>query len=341
MITIRDVAKRANMSLSTVSRVVRGEANVNEKTRAIVLEAMRALRYQPNQAARTLRNKQSKTIGMIVSDVENYFYSIVLSRIEKEIKGYEYSMLLSYSNESEEEEKQCLDLMLRAQVDGLIYTPVSAKNEEQINALAAQGIAVLQLYRCAHQTIDSLVVGDTHGVYIGTKHLLAMGHHRILLLDAITNISPSREDGFQLAMNESAKKMDSAAVLRLPLKGQNENAILQRLKSYQPTALIAGTNTFGYEAVRACRALNLKIPADISVIVQDDVSWVPLMGFSAISQPMEKIATTAVEMLFSRLKSEPEDRENVFRSVHMELEPSLIMRQSVLDQNDRNAQGKR
>lgn len=331
MTTIKDVAREAGVSIATASRAIRNVGYVSDENKAKVMKAVKLLGYTPDLNAKTLRSGKSNVIGVVVSDLGNYFYNIVLSKIEQELKKLGYVMLLCYSNEDAAEELGNLNLMLQSRVDGIIFTPVSNTNKKIMQNVKRQGMPVLQLYRNAYPGFDSVVVDDEAGAYLATKHLIEKGHQRIMLFGVDSTISPSRSNGYKRAFAEFNMDVDTKFIIECSLHSDIKEITKQKMRSLKPTAIVAGTNTFGYDIVMACKEEDIQIPDDISFIVFDDVSWVSICDISVIWQPVDGIATSAVQILMKKIKS----RENAKKtaddetSINIKIEPSFIPRSSV------------
>ncbi len=329
--TIKDVAKHAGVSVATASRAIRNVGYVSEENKSKVSKAVKALNYTPDLNAKTLRSGKSNVIGVVVSDLGNYFYNIVLSKIEQDLKKLGYVMLLCYSNEDTSEELQNLNLMLQSRVDGIIFTPVSNTNDKIIQSIKSHGIPILQLYRNAYPGFDSVVVDDETGAYLATKNLIEKGHRDILLFGVDSSISPSRTNGYKRAFNEASVKVNTDYIIECSIHNDIKELAKEKIRKLNPTAIVAGTNTFGYDIVTACKEEGLIIPDDISFIVFDDVSWVSLNDISVIWQPVNGIASSAVQILIKRIQTSEANRENSENesSTNIKIEPSLIQRKSV------------
>lgn len=328
MATIRDVAREAGVSLMTASRVVRGEEGVSDKTRARVLQEMEKLGYQPDQLAKALRTRQNNTVGIIVSDVENVFYMQVIAQMEQRLKAKGFSVLISFSNEDADVEISSAAMMLGVRVSGLMITPVRRQDNKLEQLLVGRGVAVLQLYRNVYPQVDSLVMDDRYGARVATRRLLEEGHRRILLLDVDWE---GRAAGYRAAFQEMGVPLDERYIQTFRLNVSEEERIREHLQHLWPSAIVAGTNLLGHAAVSACRKLGLDIPRDISLIIQDDISWVSLMDITAISQPMGKIAQEAVEILLESIQR-ARSRKGMASDTsqrHRVIRPSLIERASI------------
>ena len=325
MATIKEVAKAAGVSTMTASRVARGMDGVKETTRRAVLNAMNELGYEPDRLARALRSNRSNTIGIIVADAGNSFYTQVNALIEQKLRSKGFSVLMSFSNEDPEMEISSLSMLAGARVDGIILTPVHRADNRAIDLISAKKLPVLQLYRNVYENLDSLVIDDSYGVQLATRRLLDEDHKRILLLDVNW---AGRAEGYRKAFAERGLAVDERFILSFDTNAFAEDDIIKGIKKLRPTAIVAGTNILGHATVTACRKLMLDIPKDMSVIVQDDVQWVTLMDISAISQPINRIAQEAVNLILSKVQQEAVAVDET-APIRKYIRPSLVERSSV------------
>ncbi|MFC0470690.1 LacI family DNA-binding transcriptional regulator [Halalkalibacter kiskunsagensis] len=330
MATSKDVAKLANVSVSTVSRAFRNDCYISEEMKNKVLAAAKELGYTPNLVARSLKNSKSKIIGLITSDIDNDFYSVVTRVIESELKRLGYRLLISTTNESSEEELENLNLLSSSRADGIIFTPNSARHHLTIDKIKKQNIALVQMYRRAYKDIDTVLVDDKKGTYIATNYLIQNGHTNILLLTTVgseiedaKNYKPS---GYKQAFKEKNLSLDeNKNILYFPYQTDLRMMITQQIEKIKPTAIIAGTNTIGRDVIKVCKEMKLSIPEDISVIMFDDVEWASLLDITTISQPIKDIGLIASRTLINRI----EDQNVSNTPILSTLEPDLILRNSV------------
>ena len=325
MTTIREVAKLAGVSPATVSRAFRPNTYISEDAKQKIMEAAKTLNYTPNLMASGLKSKKSRTVGLIVSDIDNPFYSIVTRVLESELKRAGYRLLLSYSHENDEQELEDLMLLASSRVEGIIFTPTGVRNKSFIQSLQQQNIALMQLYRVAYKDIDSIVIDDEKGAYMATKHLLQHGHRDILLLSVDSPISPDRSKGYRAAFAESNLACNESMIMHLPFQIDLSDMIARRIKETSPTAIIAATNVIGMIVVKICKEMNLKLAHDISLIMFDDVPWASLLDITAIAQPINNIGLYAGRTIIKRIQGESQ----FSGAVTSMLEPQLIARNSV------------
>ncbi len=324
MATIKEVAQAAGVSVMTASRVARGMDCVKDSTKQAVLTAMQELGYEPDRLARALRSNCSHTIGIVVADAGNSFYTQVNALIEQKLRAKGFSVLMSFSNEDSESERSSLAMLASARVDGIVLTPVRQTDTRSIDLISARKLPVLQLYRNVYNALDSLVIDDSYGVQLATRRLLDEEHRRILLLDVNW---AGRAEGYRKAFTERGLTVDERYILAFDTSSFAEDDIIKAIERLHPTAIVAGTNILGHATVTACRKLMLDIPKDMSIIVQDDVQWVTLMDITAISQPINRIAQETVNLMLSKVSAAGEGA--AAEPVHRFIRPSLVERSSV------------
>ncbi len=325
MTTIREVAKLAGVSTATVSRAFRPNTYVSEDTKSKIIDAAKKLNYTPNLMARGLKSQKSNTVGLIVSDIDNPFYSIVTRVLESELKRAGYRLLLSYSHENEQQELEDLMLLASSRVEGIIFTPTSNRNKSFIQSLRNQNIALMQLYRVAYKDVDSIVIDDEKGAYTATKFLLQNGHRNILLLSVDSPISPDRSKGYQTAFAEENLAYDDKMIMHLPFQIDLHDMIAKRIEEAGPTAIIAATNVIGMAVVKVCKEMKLRLGHEISLIMFDDVPWASLLDITTIAQPINNIGLYAGRTIIERMQS-PNAYGGTINSI---LGPQLIVRNSV------------
>ncbi len=329
MYTIKDVAKRANVSVATASRALRKKGYLSEKTLEKVNNAAKELGYIPDMNARQLRRGNSNLIGIIVSDIGNYFYNLMLSKIEKTLKQNECAMLLSYSLENPEEERKSFMALIAARVSVIIFTPVCSKNHDLIEKAKENDIRLIQLYRKVYDDVDAFCFDDTTGAYIATKHLIEKGCKSPMLIEVNyenmgnTAVKQSRTEGYLKCLDEYDIK--NPLIFGHCLIGNMTEELSEFIVKNKPDGIIAGTNTFGIEALTVCKKLNLKIPEDIKIVVFDDVDWLDYNEITTIRQPINYMTEKLCDSLLNKAEKEINaDSEVIFEKYV----PEIVIRSS-------------
>ncbi len=326
MVTMKDIAKAAGVSSATVSRAMKGSGYIGKDMKTKILSIADSLGYVVDANAQSMRTGTTNTIGVIVCDIRNSFFSMVLMEMIQELKESGYTVVLGYSNEDGATELSNLKMMLASRVAGIIFTPVSNENESYIHSLHGNGIPILQLYRRAYEELNSIVVDDERGAYLATSHLIQNGHTDILMLGVDSDISPNRTNGYMTAMNEAHIPIKKNLMLKFQPNEDIKIEVRNVIERCRPTAIVAGTNTFGLDVFAVCHQLGLHVPNDISLVVFDDVPWVQSFDITAIAQPVGGITVTAIHTLINWIKRAGMENAEV---VSMKIEPKLISRCSV------------
>lgn len=335
MVTSKDVAKLANVSVSTVSRAFREDVYISEDMKKRVLEAAAQLGYTPNLVARSLKNQKSGVVGLLLTDFDNVFYSIVSRVIESDLKQLGYRLLITYNNENPEQELDNLNLLSASRADGIIFTPKSIKNHHAIDRMRKQNIALAQLFRVAYPDIDSVLIDDQKGAYLATKHLIQNGHRSILLLSVDTTIYADiqkhgnqlldpRAEGYKKALAEEGLPAAKQNILNIPYHADARHMIIRQIRETKPTAVVAGTNLIGRDFVKACKEHGLSIPQDISLVMFDDVDWASLLDITTITQPINDVCHAACRSIIDQINADSSKP-----LLQTSFEPLLIARNSV------------
>ncbi|QSI78290.1 MULTISPECIES: LacI family DNA-binding transcriptional regulator [Niveibacterium] len=302
MARIIDVAKHAGVSVASVSRVLSGLPGVSEDTRARVQAAAKALNYRPDLAARRLRSRRTDTIGLIVSDIRNPFFTEVSRAVED--MAYEHGQRVILCNADEDPEKEAfyLELMHNENVSGVILSP-TLQLLSQFRA-SDYTFPVVLVDRCERSTeADAVVLDNVDAAYRLTEHLIERGHRRIAFLyGAGSATGQQRNEGYSLAMARAGLAAQASALR--PVVADARDAALELLAGRQPPeALMASNGLLLLGVAEAVRELGLPCPERIAVAGFDDLPWVRLVdpGFTVIAQPTYDIGHAAIELLLQRI----------------------------------------
>jgi LacI family transcriptional regulator len=307
MANIRDVARKAGVAPITVSRVINNSGYVSDEVRARVESAIAELNYIPNQLGPSMRSKRSNTIGIIVTDITNPFWTTVVRGVEDATYKAGYHLFLCNSDESADKEQEYVELLLSRQVDGILIAP--AENESNsLKLIQSHDKPVVAIdRRIANYQIDSVRCDSVGGAYTLTKHLLEQGHRRIVLLTGSEMVSTSvdRADGYRKAMTEAG--FSEAEINILWGQFTQDSGYQHTLNLLQtqphPTAIITANNFIAIGAVQVLDKLGLQIPDDISLVTFDDLpDAVAVRPFvTTAAQPAYEMGFLAATTLFERL----------------------------------------
>ncbi|GAB4116685.1 MAG: substrate-binding domain-containing protein [Roseiflexaceae bacterium] len=329
-VTIRDVARHAGVSPMTVSRVINGSSQVSASTRAVVEEAVRTLGYVPNVLARGLSAQRTGTLALIVPDVANPFFTMVVRGAESIARQADYRVLLCNTESDLELERGYVEAMLSHRVEGILIAPVSDRSIETICLLEQHAIPTVLVDRSIEGLARDLVQGDSVGdAQRLVRHLIEAGHRRIAMIAGGQEISTSRDRlrGYQLALKEAGIGYDPGLVLNSNYATDGGYQATQRIlwREDRPDAIFAINSLVAVGAVRAIREQRLDIPGDIALACFDDIEHAAAICpfLTVMQQPAESYGRIATDRLLARI--DDPDREPP-RSIILSAE--LIVRES-------------
>jgi LacI family transcriptional regulator len=324
-ITLADVAREAGTSPSTASRALSGRGYVAPDVRKRLLAVADRLGYVPNLSARTLKQRTSRVVGVVVSELGNQFYAALAAGIEQTLREANYQMLLLGDNSDVTHELNGVRTFLSMRAPGVILTPVSNRATD---LLVARGLPVVEVdRRLATSSCDAVVIDNERGAHDAVSHLLRLGHTRIGLLMAKTTWTSDagRLAGYRAAYADAGLRADRALVVKIETHAADAGARIDGLLEQQrPTAIFAANNLLAEQAWQILRKRKLAIPGDISLVAFDDVPWMGMVqpGITAVAQPTFEMGRRAALLLLRRL-----DDPSCGRTVEV-LEPRLVERGS-------------
>lgn len=329
--TIKDIARIANVSIATVSRVINGNGTVAQKTEKRILEIIRELNYVPNNVARSLVKQNSKTIGVVVADIMNPFYSEIIRAIQDQANIDGYSVISCNSDEDMEKEKQCIQMLLENQVNGIIFAGGRGKGDyynQHIRDVAKKIPVVLADEFLEGENIYPIVCNKTKGAYEGVSALIELGHKRIAMINGYQDYKPSIEKlrGYKKALKDHGIpfREDYIRYGDYHLDG-SELHVKELMRLPQPpTAIFASNDLMAMGAIRALKHLGLEVPGDISVIGFDDIMMNEYMqpALTSVRQEMSRQGQLAVQILDMIFTGDKKPKKKYV------IEPSVVMRSS-------------
>ncbi len=270
--TIKEVAKRANVSLSTVSRVINNNYPVSDKAREKVLQCIKDLNYQPNGIARSLKNHKTNMIGFVVADISNPFFMQIAKAMESVISTEEHSLVFCSSDGIPQKEQKLLEMLNEKRVEAIVIAS-SDPTGSFIKQLVDQGMPVVMIDRKIPGINTDVIVEDNFdAAYRLTEHLIKNGHRKIAIINVSLAISVGMErfDGFKEAFKHYGLSLKDHHVLQGGFQRQDACAAVKKMitenKDDIPTALFCSNNIMAEGAIIALREFGLKIPEDISLV---------------------------------------------------------------------------
>ncbi|RDI94607.1 LacI family transcriptional regulator [Meiothermus sp. QL-1] len=328
MVSLDDVAKRAQVSPSTVSRALSHPEMVAKATRERILQAVEELGYQPNQVARSLRKRSSRTLGLIITDILNPFHATLAKGVQDAAEKHDYTVFFFNTDEEPEKERRALYSLRGHLPQGLLIVP-TAKARENLKLM--KNLPIVELDRSSGTPgVRTVMVDNIGGARKAVQHLIELGHQRIGMIVGRLDISTAveRHQGYREAL--AAAGIPYCETLVLPGNHREEDgrkaalALLSLPPEERPTALFVGNNEMTIGAVLAIRELGLRIPEDISIVGFDDSRWAATThpALTVVAQPTYELGYLACESLISSLSQETSLPPNI------RLEVSFIVRES-------------
>ncbi len=316
-ITIKEVAKEAEVSIATVSHVINETRYVSPELTDRVERAMEKLGYKPNAVARSLKTEKTQTIGLIVSDISNPFFSSLLRGAEDHSMENDHSLIVCNTDETLAKEQLYVDILMQKSVDGLIIAP-TGKSDENLKRLVHNNISFVFVDRRIEDIDSDAVLSENkEGAYRATKHLLELGHRRIGLILGLQSVQTSGERfaGYKAAITEYGIDVDENIVKRgnSKVKGSVEAVEAILSMSDKPTAIFSTNNLMTIGAMRGIKNMGYRCPEDISLVGFDDYEWSSTFApaLTTVAQKPYKIGATAAEVLFERMTDREKPTEEI------------------------------
>lgn len=330
--TLKDIAKKTGVSISTVSRVLHDDSKkykISDETTARIKSVAKDLGYRVNALARGLRQQKTSEIGIVVPDISNPFFSEVVKNLATELRKKGYNFIVYDSDEDLNIEISGIKSLLEKRVDGFIIAPVG-QDYNHINRIKDLEIPIVLVDRCFDDlNVDSVSVDNVKGSLLAINYLIKEGHSRIAFIQGLseTYANETRLQGYKIALQKAGITIDDQLIVGDDFRAFNGYLKTKSLLglSVPPTAIFTAGDLIALGTLEACRESNIRIPQDLSLITFDDPVFAPYLSpaLSAIEQPILKIAEMAVAMLYNRIKNPGDKCRRIL------LEPKLNIRNSV------------
>lgn len=308
MATINDVAARAGVSTATVSRALNGKSTVDPELAARVLAAAEALGYQPNGPARNLRRQAAAVLALIISDVENPFFTAIARGVEDVAARAGYSVVLCNSDESADKERRYIDVAIQERVAGVIVSPTSATTS--VDLLIARGTPVVAVDRPLPAATSDMVLVDTRlAAREATEHLITQGYQRIACVSGPSGVrtADDRLAGYRDALRAAGLRGSPRLVRRTEFKAEGAHRAAADLldQPEPPDAFLIANSAMAIGVLAALQEHGRRPGRDLGVVAFDDVPWAALIDppLSVVAQPAYEIGTVAAQLLFARIDS--------------------------------------
>ncbi len=318
MVTLKQLAKELNVSISTVSKALNNSEEIGEETIRRVKELAELYNYKPNKVALSLKQNKTKTIGVIIPDILNYFLAKVLFGIEREATEHGYNIITCISNESLEKEISSLQLLANGSVDGFILAvakETQVKNQiEHFVKTINQGLPIVMFDRVANDVMcDKVIVDDFDATYRATKSLMLENRRNIAFISNIDDLSVGklREKGYAKALSEG--EGFNPIILKIDKFKDSSQQIMELFKLNKTIdGVISADSTSGIIAINTAINLGFKVPEDISVIGYSSqvTSNFSIPRLTIIRQHAKEIGANAAQLLIKRLENKGTESED-------------------------------
>jgi LacI family transcriptional regulator, galactose operon repressor len=337
-VTIKDVAREAGVSSMTVSRVINGSERVSSDTRHRVEHAIAELGYVPSRLARGFGRQKTGTLALIVPDVANPFFTLIVRGAEDVARRAGYRMILCDTRADLAIEREVIEEMIAHRVDGIAIAPVSDRSQGHLHRLERFGVQFVAIDRTVPGVDCDVVIGDnTGGARRLVEHLLALGHRRVGFIMESDDVSTARDrrSGYEEALEAAGVPLDAGLIVRSTVDPQGGFEGMRGLLELEdpPTAVFAVNNLVALGAIEAVRASDLEVPDDIALVCFDDIEYASRLYpfLTVMAQPAETLGTLGTQLLLERIEGRAPEQSRV-----VVLPAQFVVRRSC---GDRRANG--
>ena len=332
--TIKDIAEKLNVSIATVSRALRGSADIKRETKLAVMEMAKELDYHPNLLASSLSSKKSKMLGVVVPTINRQFWSNSISGIESTAYTHGYKVMIFQSSESFQKEVEIVETLANSRVDGILLAlSKETDNYGHIQRVIDRGIPVLLFERvCSNIETSKVITDDFNGAKEIVQHLIDRGKTRIAYLSGPMSLGvcEDRLAGFKEVLRENNLKIEDEYVLEIEnFSYEAAEEALNKLwnREVKPDALFCFADILAIGALEACKKLGIRVPEDLAIagFGNDDISRFVSPGLTTMAQPSFEMGQLAANLILEEINEDEDGKKEVH---HETIKPVLIIRES-------------
>ena len=328
MATMADVAKRAGVSVSTVSHVLNKTRTVTPQTVRAVEDAITEVGFAPNILARSLVRSSTNAIGVALSAITNIYFGEVVRGVQSECARHGFMMFFADTEDNANQQFEVIRELHERRVDGMVLAPVPDPEERALAYIERHKIPVVFVDRSINARFDQVVVENRKPMMELVSHLVGHGHKRIGLISGLVGLSTTieRVEGYREGLAQAGLEFDDALIERGESNIEAAHDAVSRLlaKPRPPTAIVTANNKMTIGSMQALRESGRRVPKDVALVGFDDFEWANSFDprLTLIAQPCQEIGVRAMKLLLKRIK-EPERRPKTIR-----LEATLKIRNS-------------
>jgi LacI family transcriptional regulator len=334
-ITLKQIAKELDVSISTVSKSLRNSLEIGEETRLKVQAFAKFYHYKPNNIALSLKNRKTKTIGIIIPEIVHHFFSTVINGIEQVANENGYSVIICLSDDSFDKEVLNMEMLANGSIDGFI---MSLSKETQfrgdfhhITEVINQGMPVVMFDRVTNEILcDKVIIDDKYAAYEAVQSLIDKGRKKIALVTTVDYVSVGklRTDGYIKALLDNDIPFNENLIIKIEDVDTCEITIGKLLEDKAIDAVFAVNELFAVTIIKTANKIGLNVPNDLAVIAFTDgiISKYSTPTITTVSQSGIKMGNKAAKMLIDRLESEEDEEDENYKTEV--IETHLIERES-------------
>lgn len=334
IVRLKDIADKTGFSTNTVSLALRESPRIPEQTRVLIRQAAAELNYLPNQIAKSLVSRETKTIGLVLTDITNPILTRVAQTIELALAERGYGTLFATSNNALADEISAVELFRARQVDGMLIYPTSHRKLDHLRPLRRANHPIVLLVGDPDAGIDAVCMDERRGAYKAVRHLIDMGHRRIGLFDgAHRHGNVEKREGYLQALSEAGIEIDPS--LSVDPQGHTVERGYWATETMmdapgRPTAIFGGNDSLALGALRWALKHNLRVPEDLAIVGMDNIQYaeyaaVPLTTVNYAAETVTRMAVDRLMRLIAAGDQLPEPRVT-------QIDPDLVVRESTQKQ---------
>jgi LacI family transcriptional regulator len=334
-VTLKQIAKELDVSISTVSKSLRDSTEISEDTRQKVQAFAKLYNYKPNNIALSLKNRKSKTICIIIPEVIHHFFATVISGVEHIANKKGYNVIVCLSDESFDKEVINMEMLANGSIDGFIMSLSKETQQKRdfhhITEVINQGMPVVMFDRVTNDILcDKVIIDDNLAAFNATQFLIDKGFKKIALITTVDYVSVGklRTEGYTKALKNNDLVVEENLILKIEDTDNFETHIESLISNNELDAIFAVNEIFAVTAIKAANRLGKKVPEDISIIGFTDgiISKYSSPSITTVSQNGVKMGEKAAIMLIEKLEIEEEEYEEQYKTEVIETE--LVERES-------------
>jgi LacI family transcriptional regulator len=338
-ITLKQIARELDISISTVSKSLKDSNEISEDTKLKVQAFAKLYNYKPNNIALSLKNKRTKNIAVIIPEIVHYFFATIIKGIEEVANLNGYNVVICLSDESFDKEVINMEMLANGSIDGFIISlskeTLFKKDFHHITEVINQGMPVVMFDRIANEILcDKVIIDDANAAYKTIEFLIEKNHKNIAIITTIdyVNVGKLRTDGYINALNHNNITLNQNLILKIEDIAQCYELIENFIANNKIDAIFAVNEIFAVNALKAAKKLNIEVPNSLAIIGFTDgiISQYSSPSLSTVSQNELKMGRKAAEFIINRIENEEENEEEYENESYFTevIETNLVLRET-------------